>query len=207
MNGHPLSRGMFYPKGTTAPGFVIGHQCVSVLETFPLWETFRSYSAPRCSSSYPVRHRTDGRVQVSRAQCGSVRLAATSAAGRWSCPCARRRRCSGTSSRSARELVPCRAAASLKRSPRVARARLVRGRADRRLADGRRVQAGRGRAARGAALGGGAKVFAMSGRRGSRRGGSVPRLFGRSWRGGSRARRVPRLRGRPSDSGPVCIRA
>ena len=37
-----------------------------------------------------------------------------------------------------------------------------------------------------------------SGRRGSRRGGSVPRLFGRSWRGGSRARRVPRSRGRPS---------
>ena len=111
----------------------------------------------------PVRQRraTDGRVQV-RAQRGSVRLAATSAAGRWSCPCARRRRCSGTSSRSARELVPCRAAASLKRSPRVARARLVRGRADRRLADGRRVQAGRGRAARGAALGGGAKVFAMA---------------------------------------------
>ena len=163
MNGHPLSRGIFYPKGSRAPGFVIGHQCVSVLETFPLWETFRSVPLFRTDAHphVPVRHRTDGRVQV-RAQRGSVRLAATSAAGRWSCPCARRRRCSGTSSRSARELVPCRAAASLKRSPRVARARLVRGRADRRLADGRRVQAGRGRAARGAALGGGAKVFAMA---------------------------------------------
>ena len=41
-----------------------------------------------------------------------------------------------------RESLPLRAAASLKRSPRVARARLVRGRADRRLADERRVQAG-----------------------------------------------------------------
>ena len=28
----------FYPKGTTAPGFGIDHQCVSVLETFPLWK-------------------------------------------------------------------------------------------------------------------------------------------------------------------------
>ena len=143
LNGHPLSRGIFYPKGSRAPGFVIGHQCVSVLETFPLWETFRSVPLFRTDAHphVPVRHRTDGRVQV-RAQRGSVRLAATSAAGHWSCPCARRRRCSGTSSRSARELVPCRAAASLKRSPRVARARLVRGRADRRLADERRVQAG-----------------------------------------------------------------
>ena len=42
LNGHPLSRGIFYPKGSRAPGFVRGHQCVSVLETCPLWETFRS---------------------------------------------------------------------------------------------------------------------------------------------------------------------
>ena len=61
--------------------------------------------APRHShGNHCGRHRraTGGRAQL-RAQRGGVRLVATSAAGRRSCPCARRRRCSGTSSRSARE--------------------------------------------------------------------------------------------------------
>ena len=154
-----LSKGNYSPRFCYRPPVCVGFGNFSPLGDFSFQKAkppMRGFAKPshwwfrrafgptiphRCSSSVPVRHRTDGRVQV-RAQRGSVRLAATSAAGRWSCPCARRRRCSGTSSRSARELVPCRAAASLKRSPRVARARLVRGRADRRLADERRVQAG-----------------------------------------------------------------
>ena len=132
-----LSKGKQSPRFCYRPPVCVGFGNFSPLGDFSFGPLFRTDAHPHV----PVRHRTDGRVQV-RAQRGSVRLAATSAAGRWSCPCARRRRCSGTSSRSARELVPCRAAASLKRSPRVARARLVRGRADRRLADERRVQAG-----------------------------------------------------------------
>ena len=42
---------MYHSMHYRTPGFVIGQQCVSVLETFPLWKTFWSskgtiYSAP-----------------------------------------------------------------------------------------------------------------------------------------------------------------